>query len=166
VIVSLRYPRDAELRFSQQHDCGEWSSRLRIVGADFRTARDAFQLVITVKRLLKEWTDSPLHILINNAAQTLTDSIKAETKAIAREEQLHEQPGSHRLLADVGHSYEPRVRGGMQATWVSGIEGQIRAQLENGLLSSSDEKITTGKSVALKGLAGGDEETIGKSSIL
>lgn len=169
VIVSSRYPRDAELRFSRQHDFDEWSPRLRVVGADFRTAKDAFQLVTTVKRLLQEWTNSKLDILINNAAQTLTDSIKSEVKAITREEDLREEVGknsiSSRRVLDSNHPYEPKVRGGMLASW-AGLEGPMtKLEIDNGVSnpdanSSAESKINAKQ----KGLSGSAEETMGKSS--
>ena len=108
VIVSTRYPHDALRRFRLEMGSGEWMRRLRIVGADFRAARDAFALVEQVRALVAEFGGT-LDILINNAAQTLTDSIGQEEDAISRERQLrltHEP--SPALPAQ---SYDPRVRG-------------------------------------------------------
>lgn len=160
VIVSTRYPRDAESRYSQQHDAEEWSSRLRIIGADFRTARDAFELVSAVKWLLREWTKSKLHILINNAAQTLTDPVKSEIAAIAREKQLQDSSStqSQKLLPQAQHAYEPRLRGGMQAAWVSGIEGNFQRQIQNGALTPEDYQHPPSKGL------GGYENEIERSS--
>ncbi|QKX54667.1 uncharacterized protein TRUGW13939_01755 [Talaromyces rugulosus] len=156
VIVSTRYPHDAESRYAQQHDAEEWSSRLRIIGADFRTARDAFELVSAVKWLLREWTKSKLHILINNAAQTLTDPVKSEVAAIVREKHLQDSSSdqSQKFLPETRHTYEPRVRGGMQAAWVSGIEGNFQRQIKNGSLTPEDYEHPP-----LKGLGGHDNKT-------
>lgn len=156
VIVSTRYPRDAESRYSQQHDAEEWSARLRVIGADFRTAKDAFELVSAVKWLLKEWTKSKLHILINNAAQTLTDPVKSEVAAIVREKNLQDSSSgqSQKFLPEMQHTYEPRVRGGMQAAWVSGIEGNFQRQITNG--ASNPEYYENPPS---KGLGGHENET-------
>ena len=167
VIISSRYPHDTEMRYSQEHDYDEWASRLRIVGADFRTSQDAFMLVNTVKNLLKEWapnsgkvTVGSLHILINNAAQTLTDPVKSELKAIALEEQLQKRQSTGHLLAKSGSGYEPKVRGGLHATWMPGIEDQIREQVRKGEINGYKED-----KLVQKGLAGNaDEETPGKSS--
>lgn len=166
VIVSSRYPLDTEMRYSEVHDYDEWLSRLRIVGADFRTSKDAFMLVIAVKKLLKEWAPDPgenargsLHILINNAAQTLTDPVKSEMKAIAHEEHLQKRQDTGRLLANSGSSYEPKVRGGLPATWVPGIEDEIRVQAREGEMNGHEENKLIGK-----GLGGDAEGTLGKSS--
>ena len=118
VIVTSRYPQDTEYRYLEQSDRACWCERLKIVGADFRTAIDVFQLVIKIKELLKNWSSdqgSPrLDILINNAAQTLTDPISAEKKAIANEGNL-KNLGSGSLVCDT--SYDARVRGGTMQPW-------------------------------------------------
>lgn len=49
VIATSRYPRDAISRYTNEADSGQWIDRLRVVGADFRSARDAFELVREVK---------------------------------------------------------------------------------------------------------------------
>ncbi|KAK8120626.1 hypothetical protein PG999_004746 [Apiospora kogelbergensis] len=45
VIVSTRYPEDAITRYNHESDSSVWRERLKIIGADFRAASDAFQLV-------------------------------------------------------------------------------------------------------------------------
>jgi hypothetical protein len=50
VIVSTRYPRDALERYRNEHDAAQWISRLRIMGADFKTA-NVFALVKAVLSL-------------------------------------------------------------------------------------------------------------------
>jgi NAD(P)-dependent dehydrogenase (short-subunit alcohol dehydrogenase family) len=68
VVTTTRYPQDAALRYSQEPDFGEWSSRLRVVGP----------LELSDLRLVEAFCDALLqefpriHVLINNAAQTLT----------------------------------------------------------------------------------------------
>lgn len=129
VIVSSRYPADAAVRYSTEPDFAQWEVRLKVVGADFRTANDAFRLVHIVKQLLHAWdgetpsdTPRPLDILINNAAQTLTDPIKGEMRAISREDHLKNHPQTMALLAESENDrYTPRVRGGQQATWIPRI---------------------------------------------
>jgi len=77
---------------------------------------------------LQEWdgdnsgrSDGKLDILINKAAQTLTDPIAAETKAIQNEMRIQ------RLLGDtssvVANGYEATIRGGSQM-----LGGLIEAQ--------------------------------------
>ncbi|KAH8692009.1 hypothetical protein BGW36DRAFT_386812 [Talaromyces proteolyticus] len=159
VIVSTRYPHDAESRYSQQHDANKWTSRLRIVGADFRTARDAFQLVAALKSLLREWSKTALHILINNAAQTLTDPVKSELAAVRRETQLQNSFESRpsTLLSETQYKYEPRVRGGMQEIWKSSIEGNSKHQISQSPFKPEDQD---GNEARLsKGLGGHDSET-------
>ncbi|KAM7212459.1 3-oxoacyl-reductase 4 [Rhypophila decipiens] len=112
VIATTRYPNDAAVRYSQEPDFEEWQDRLKIIGADFRTARDAFGLVKATHIALAEWGAERLHILINNAAQTLTDSIKKEERAIVRETQQSKEASSTKLVQQT-HYYSPRVRGGI-----------------------------------------------------
>jgi len=110
VIVTSRYPRDAATRFSAEPDVNEWADRLNVLGADFRTAKDAFALVNAVKTVLTD-RNTNLHILINNAAQTLTDSIQKEQNACQRERLLLQaNPSNKFLLANA--NYEARVSGG------------------------------------------------------
>ncbi|KAE8150934.1 hypothetical protein BDV25DRAFT_103647 [Aspergillus avenaceus] len=135
VIVSSRYPRDAVVRYQTEPDFASWSERLRVVGADFRTARDAFRLVAVVRQLLNDWNGEnqgaqSLDILINNAAQTLTDPVRSETRAIMREEQL-DTGESQRLIAHDGEHYTPKLRGGVQSAW-AGIEDRVRLQIGDG----------------------------------
>lgn len=118
VIVSTRYPYDAESRFHAEPDCKVWMERLRLVGADFRTARDVFRLVATIKAILRDsesdiasCTDGKLFILVNNAAQTLTDSVEEEEKAIANEQNL-QQAIVEIPRAVIGNGYKAAIRGG------------------------------------------------------
>ncbi|KAM0132235.1 hypothetical protein ACHAO1_006880 [Botrytis cinerea] len=117
VIVSSRYPRDAAVRYLAESDSEKWVKRLRVLGADFRAANDVFHLISGIKQVLRHWSvDSTqrLDILINNAAQTWTDSVKEERRAIEWENQLRledNNPGS--LLLET--NYNARIRGGVQS---------------------------------------------------
>ena len=79
VIVTTRYPHDAEARCLKEQDSELWNSRLGIIGADFRRAADVFALIMNIKKVLNDWrgsnggtnSNNHLDILINNAAQTL-----------------------------------------------------------------------------------------------
>ncbi|KAL4947337.1 hypothetical protein BDW69DRAFT_118768 [Aspergillus filifer] len=170
VIVSSRYPADAVSRYTREADFGHWQSRLKVVGADFRAAKDAFRLVHIVKGLLYSWHDKDkddesdgltgrryLDILINNAAQTLTDPVKAEAKAISREERLlKDLLQSKGLIADsTGDKYLPMVRGGLAASWIPNIENGKKEKEEVSALSTLPQKgLHTGE----------DTELLGKSS--
>lgn len=112
VIVSTRYPRDALERYRNERDAAQWISRLRIMGADFRTAKDVFALVKAIIGCLHEWGTSKLDILINNAAQTLTDSVEREERQIQREWLLMSAESGDRLVQDNDVDYTPRLRGG------------------------------------------------------
>ncbi|KIL61477.1 hypothetical protein M378DRAFT_166935 [Amanita muscaria Koide BX008] len=126
VIVSTRYPHDAEERYINEPDASDWRSRLRIIGADFRSAKDVFAFVKAIVECLQSWGKTKLDILINNAAQTLTDSVEKEEQSIHRELLLTVQAsnGSNdgvdthdgNGIGDVGMvqtvPYVPRVRGG------------------------------------------------------
>ncbi|KAG4034988.1 hypothetical protein MFRU_002g03370 [Monilinia fructicola] len=117
VIVTSRYPRDAAVRFLAERDSGQWRERVRVIGADFRAANDVFHLVAGVKQLLRNWStknQGKLEILINNAAQTWTDSVKQETRAIELEDQLQLDSGKYDSLL-LETNYRPRIRGGVQS---------------------------------------------------
>ncbi|KAB5536326.1 oxidoreductase [Coniochaeta sp. 2T2.1] len=111
VIASTRYPRDAVSRYEAEPDSDRWVENLRVVGADFRSARDAFELVRQTQTIIAAW-GGRLDILINNAAQTLTDSIKTEGQAVHRENLLKDKVSTTPLLEQ---QYSPRVRGGAQS---------------------------------------------------
>lgn len=124
VIVSTRYPRDAEMRYLVEKDCSLWKERLRIIGADFRAATDVFHLVAVAKEQLKAWSEDgevKLDILVNNAAQTLTDPLEKERKAVQEERRLAiDCPESTGTFLLASSSYESRVRGGVQASKLLG----------------------------------------------
>ncbi|OJD14623.1 hypothetical protein AJ78_05053 [Emergomyces pasteurianus Ep9510] len=176
VIASTRYPRDAETRYQEEPDFKSWAHRLKIVGADFRSAKDAFRLVQTVQKVLLQWKDSSgggsddrqfegLNILINNAAQTLTDPLKSESRAVNKEETLRTQATNGRLLVDNDRGYEARVRGGMGLSWTTRIEGHSQFLLEG---APWDERHSSEQAnhPPQKGLRGDivDAEDGGKSS--
>jgi NAD(P)-dependent dehydrogenase (short-subunit alcohol dehydrogenase family) len=167
VVVSSRYPADAAARYAKELDFPQWVTRLKIVGADFRTAKDAFRLIHIVKQLLCSWegettseTHRNLDILINNAAQTLTDPIKSELKAIAREEELKCHPETELLLASTRDDYQPRVRGGLQASWVPSI-GSSETPLQTENEANNDQAETR---INHKGLRTANNTEISKSS--
>ncbi|KAK8017912.1 oxidoreductase protein [Apiospora marii] len=54
VIVSTRYPEDAVTRYENESDASVWKGRLKVIGADFRSAGDAFQLVKQVQNLVEQ----------------------------------------------------------------------------------------------------------------
>ncbi len=169
VIVSSRYPADAVGRYGREADFEYWQSRLKVVGADFRTAKDAFRLVGLVRRLLYSWHEESgstrrryLDILINNAAQTLTDPVKAEVKAISREQQLRDLPQVKRLIADTAEDkYLPMVRGGLDASWIPKVGNGVELlKIGTGRNEGQGEAL----SVAQKGLHTGEDAELGKSS--
>ncbi|KLJ13473.1 hypothetical protein EMPG_11576 [Blastomyces silverae] len=172
VIVSTRYPRDAETRYYEELDFDTWAHRLKIVGADFRSAKDAFRLVQVVRTVLSQWKDSSsdhqfegLNILINNAAQTLTDPLKSESRAVNKEEALRTQATKGMLLIDNDKGYEARLRGGMGLSWSARLEGHSQFLLEG---APGDEKHAAEAAghPPQKGLRGDivEEEDGGKSS--
>jgi NAD(P)-dependent dehydrogenase (short-subunit alcohol dehydrogenase family) len=125
VVVSTRYPMDAEKRYMKETDSEQWKARLKIVGADFRSAKDVFALINAVLSLLRSWANggkAKLDILINNAAQTLTDSVEKEDEHIERESQLKSTSSSD-LLLEAG--YSPRVRGGAVSYQIESSTSEI-----------------------------------------
>ncbi|KAH7066805.1 dehydrogenase [Paraphoma chrysanthemicola] len=113
VIATTRYPRDAIARYLSENDSSNWQDRLKVIGADFRSAADAFVLVDETKKCLSVWSSSDpetkLFAVINNAAQTLTDSVGKEQRAVDREKQLKLSIEQERIL--VKGTYQARVRG-------------------------------------------------------
>lgn len=132
VIVTTRYPQDARERY-QAHfytKSGTFARtlrNLRIIGADFRTSVDVFAAIRQIKELVTpphspwgyEYPGS-IYFLINNAAQTLTDSVAKERLGIEREESLAHQEDYYKVLS-VRHNYVPRVRGGA----VEAVQGSV-----------------------------------------
>ena len=140
VIVTSRYPHDAATRYLSEQDSESWHERLRIVGADFRAASDVFYLVDVVKEQLGEWHQKgkgKLDILINNAAQTWTDSLETERKAVQREEQLTLEGAKDRLLL-IDSSYQPRVRGEIPSSRMLEFEFKGDKSLRSALATSTD----------------------------
>jgi len=112
VIATKRYPRDAVARYLYEEDSDKWKERLKVVGADFRSAADVFALVHETKKCLAARADgkvTKLDALINYAAQTLTNSVE-EGRAVRQEEKLHQDMGSSELL--IQGAYTARIRGG------------------------------------------------------
>ncbi|KAK7724998.1 hypothetical protein SLS63_008400 [Diaporthe eres] len=155
VIASTRYPRDAVARYQEQPDSAGWMGRLRVVGADFRTANDAFALVGQTKSILQEW-DTGLDILINNAAQTLTDSVEMEEAAVTRETALKGRVMP--MLAE--GNYEARVWRGASSNSVlkdavREDDTQAKAKSPAGAFSAKE---------ATSGTFGLDDLTLGQNS--
>jgi hypothetical protein len=115
VIATTRYARDAVARYLKEDDSVIWKERRKVVGADFRSAADAFALVHETKSCLAEWAGgraAKLDALINNAAQTSIDSVKKEERAVRQEEKLSHEMKQTGLLIE--GAYKARIRGG---TW-------------------------------------------------
>jgi NAD(P)-dependent dehydrogenase (short-subunit alcohol dehydrogenase family) len=123
VIATTRYPRDAATRYLKETDSVHWKDKLKVVGADFRSAADAFILVHETKRCLEMWSAEgkvQLSAVINNAAQTLTDSLKKEERAIGRENELCHNFETHTLLVE--GTYKARMRGRASPMTVEGTK--------------------------------------------
>jgi NAD(P)-dependent dehydrogenase (short-subunit alcohol dehydrogenase family) len=63
--ITTRFPHDAVRRFSALEDSADWLHRLRVVGIDLRDPAQVAALADDVA------AQGPLHVLINNAAQTV-----------------------------------------------------------------------------------------------
>lgn len=134
VMATTRYPLDAQERYLAEPDMTEWKDRLKIVGADFRAAKDAFGLVGVVKRWLAEEVGTEkLDILINNAAQTLTDKFEMEAGMVGKEEELDKIRGSDSdpkrptfVVKSKAYTYRPRLRGGFKTLELEGPSGSTR----------------------------------------
>ncbi|KAF2840200.1 hypothetical protein M501DRAFT_681142 [Patellaria atrata CBS 101060] len=109
VIATTRYPQDAVQRYSIKPDFDLWKGRLRVIGAGFRHARDAIDLVSCTKKILRKW-DCGLDILITNATQTSTDTVDEERKVLQNEKKLL-LTGSRSSTLVRGNMYKARIRG-------------------------------------------------------
>jgi len=69
VVVTTRFPIDAQHVYASQPDAAEWIDRLVIVKADFLKAVDVADLIEVIA---DRWDH--LDILVNNAAQTIRRS--------------------------------------------------------------------------------------------
>lgn len=145
VLATTRYPRDAVARYAQESDFSIWKDRLRVLGADFRCATDVFALVKDTRRCLEDWGGAQrLHLLVNNAAQTLTDSVRKEKRAIEREAGLLETATGSSIY--VQGSYKARVRGGGLLMALGGVDKE-RGLIENGI--PEDPPSTADSSLAM-----------------
>lgn len=153
VIISSRYPRDAALRYLAEEDSERWLDSLKIIGADFRAARDVFMLVEVVKLVLGEWDidgSGKLDILINNAAQTWTDPESKEKDAIVREEGLIPERSISSCKLLCVSDYSPRVGGGTHATEPLIKLSQLRDQIVKLIPDTGNEVSTTVTSTTRK----------------
>jgi NAD(P)-dependent dehydrogenase (short-subunit alcohol dehydrogenase family) len=158
VIATTRYPRDAVTRYLKEEDSFEWKDRLKVVGADFRSAADAFALVHETKRCLETWSDGGvvrLGAIINNAAQTLTDSVKKEECAVGREDALRlEVENSKPLIEGI---YKARVRG---RTLPMSVEGP-----KVGMISFESSSGEIGPTATETVVTNGDDATTGETEL-
>jgi NAD(P)-dependent dehydrogenase (short-subunit alcohol dehydrogenase family) len=149
VIATSRYPRDAVARYLKEQDSQEWQQRLKVIGADFRSAADAFALASDTKMCLKAWGSEELRLgaIINNAAQTLTDSVKKEERAIEMEDKLHREIEGHEVLIE--GTYRARVRGGMLPMSLESTKsGAMLADGSNGATATNDTISASGATTA------------------
>ena len=66
LLVTTRFPRDAQRRFEQASGSERWLDRLTVVGIDLRDPRQVLGLAESLRE-----DGRPLDILVNNAAQTV-----------------------------------------------------------------------------------------------
>lgn len=161
VVVSSRYPFDTETRYRAQTDFKSWEGRIRIIGADLRAAKDAFTLVAIVKDILGEWAqdgitdseDAKLNILINNAAQTLTNSVREEQIGVDRERELRARRDDGVLRIIAVQDYQPMVRVGEEENQrllglsvkneQAGLNRENSIKLNRGLSEAAPDVIST-----------------------
>ncbi|KAJ4392801.1 hypothetical protein N0V91_011251 [Didymella pomorum] len=145
VLATTRYPRDAVTRYAQESDFSMWKDRLRVLGADFRCAADVFALVEETRRCLRDWGGAKnLHLLVNNAAQTLTDSVRKEERSMKRGVSLLQTAAESNIYAQ--SSYKARVRGRGLLMALGGVDKE-RGLIDNGdpqdMPSIADSRLIT-----------------------
>jgi NAD(P)-dependent dehydrogenase (short-subunit alcohol dehydrogenase family) len=154
VLATSRYPRDAVARYTQEPDYPAWKHRLRVLGADFRNAKDVFALVSQTKRCLLVWGgEERLHLLVNNAAQTLTDSVSKEERAIEREVGLLET--AERSGICIQGTYKAKVRGGGLSMALGGIEKE-RGLIED--VNTDDKRLANIAKSSVPQIGGATQE--------
>lgn len=82
VIVTTRFPNDALLAFSEEHDFESWKERLVVYGLDLRNLKsiDAFIAYLSAHF-------DALDILVNNAAQTIKYDAAYYSQLLQREQE-------------------------------------------------------------------------------
>ncbi|KAK4465337.1 3-oxoacyl-reductase 4 [Cladorrhinum samala] len=137
VIATSRYPHDAVMRYSREPDFEEWRHRLKVVGADFRLAQHAFAVARAVKDILAQWGNTHLDILINNAAQTIVESVGEEKQAVSEDERQRLEASTMKLnLVHDVEGYQPRVRGGLPPLALYGGPGSHQEKLHTATSTS------------------------------
>ncbi len=101
LLVTTRFPRDAQRRFEQAPGSAEWLDRLTVVGIDLRDPRQVLGLAEELRA-----DGRPLDVLVNNAAQTVRRPPEAYAALVAGEtgpSAALTAPGFTPMLA-VGHN--------------------------------------------------------------
>ena len=63
VIATSRFPRNTAMRYLQEPDCGEWTSRLHVYGIDLRIVPSIDALVDVIKaRCAVDVADAVIHM--------------------------------------------------------------------------------------------------------
>lgn len=169
VIATSRYPNDAVMRYSREPDFEEWKHRLKVVGADFRLAQHAFALVRAVKAILAQWGNIQLDILINNAAQTIAESVEEEKQAVLEDKRQSLEAVRMIHLIHETEGYQPRIRGGLPPLALYGGPGDDQKQPHTNTCTSLLEpgtktSLTAPNSGELTGAALSLSEPYAKSS--
>ena len=115
VTVVTRFPADAARRYAQEPDAADWRRSLRIVGADLRDPRQVLDLA---ERLSD--AGQPLHILINNAAQTVRRPAWAYRPLVAAE-----LPAAYDATVETVAGYRP---GAPTPGWGAALESVAPAR--------------------------------------
>lgn len=111
------------------------SSRCR-----FQVCCRCVPLVKETQQALQDWGGvAKLHLLVNNAAQTLTDRVRKEERAIRREARLLRAVQEWRICTQ--GTYKARVRGGGLLLALGGVE-QERGLIEERSVNGSATSIT------------------------
>ena len=121
VIITTRFPYDANKRFKQEDDYLQWKNHLHIYGIDFRHLESVNHFITHIKQ-----NYSKLDILINNAAQT-----------------IHRPPAYYEKLSNYEkYSYQLANNNTMSLEYsaVKNINSNPFLQLENSIKASENSQ--------------------------
>ncbi|MBP2327067.1 NAD(P)-dependent dehydrogenase (short-subunit alcohol dehydrogenase family) [Kibdelosporangium banguiense] len=111
LLVTTRFPRDAQRRFDQVPGSVHWADRLSVVGIDLRDPRQVLGLAESLRE-----DGRPLDILVNNAAQTVRRPPESYAALIGGE------TGALPSNALLAPGFSPMLASGQNALALAGID--------------------------------------------
>jgi len=156
VVATTRYPADAALRYSREADFGSWRERLEVCGP--LQLSSLAQVEAFCDALLHRFPR--IHVLVNNAAQTLTRAAGWHVRMAALEETAAAQlPEAARAMLTAGAASTPWLLrdgsggGGGDGDGGTGAAGGGEAVGDG---TASDEAVAAFRAAALQSVSEAD----------